>query len=136
MDNRNVIKHSRKHKDGRTPEMCRSVYDYPRDVSCSSRKKAYRNSHHRRRQINREELINNVEEAQILKSTTCVQKRVNGLPMPLKGKSTSTISRSLSYFNIKPTPYKPGLKRNKSNTKLIPYININFNLPLYALNSY
>ena len=39
MDNRNVIKHSRKHKDGRTSEMCRSVYDYPRDVSCSSRKK-------------------------------------------------------------------------------------------------
>ena len=126
MDNRNVIKHSRKHKDGRTSAGSFNMYDYDRDVSCSSRKKAYRNSHHRRRQINREELINNVEEAQILKSTTCVQKRVNGLPRPLKGKSTSTISRSLSYFNIKPTPYKPGLKRNRSNTKLIPYINIHF----------
>ena len=37
MDNRNVIKHSRKHKDGRTPEMCRSVYDYPQDVSRKKR---------------------------------------------------------------------------------------------------
>ena len=97
MDNRNEIKHSRK-KDGRTSEMCRSVYDYPQDVSCSSRKKAYRTTHHRRRQINREELINNGDEAQLLKSTTCVQKRVDGLPIPLKGKSTSTISKSSRYF--------------------------------------
>ena len=125
MDNRNVIKHSRQHKDGRTPAGSFNMDDCDRDVSCSSRKKAYRNSHHRRRQINREELINNVEEAQILKSTTCVQKRVNGLPRPLKGKSTSTFYKAgvLYYFNIKPTPYKPGLKRNRSNTKLIPYIN-------------
>ena len=123
MDNRNAIKHSRKHKDGRTSNMCRSVYDYDKmDRRRGNRKKADRTTHHRRRQINREELINNGDEAQLLKSTTCVQKRVNGLPISLKGKSPRTISKSSSYFNNK-TPYKPGIKRNRSNTKLMPYIN-------------
>jgi len=129
MDDRNVIKHNKKHNDGRKSNEGRSMHYYGTINKCRGmRRKADRTTHHRRRKINREEILHNGNETQILKSTTCVQKRnmskrkyYNMFPMSLIGKSHQTRTLSATKFDSK-SIYKPGLKRNRSTTKLKPYV--------------
>lgn len=100
-------------------------------------KKADRHSHHRRRKINREELINNGVEAIILGSTTCTQKRAGThLPQNLSNRKGSTQSRMgkignlymgrVGYKHTKQPWIKPFLLRKSMYHVNIcnPYINL------------
>lgn len=93
-DDRGDLKHSGKtypRKDHRAQS--RSAYNYNKIDKCRGlRRIADRHSHHRRRKINREELLRHGKEAIPLGSTTCTQKRAgeySSMPQNLSNRKGS-----------------------------------------------
>lgn len=76
IDNRNYLKHSRPKQQTKGSLGARSDYAYGKlNKVRGLRRKADRASHHRRRQMMREEIQQKGTEAQPLTSTTCAQRR-------------------------------------------------------------
>lgn len=92
MDNRGQLKHERPKVNNRAPSRS---WHYKVDKFRDVRRIADRHSHHRRRKILREELINHGEDAIMINSTSCLQKRRSGMPNGLSNRKGSTQTKNI-----------------------------------------